>query len=208
MKYKLNLSPKLDVSAPAITGAQVGVPAPFPFVGWQPSTWPATPAQVDEKYVHALKRIFEESILGEIGNVISDAQKCNGDLQHRGHVIAISLMCALDALASYGYRGEKGAHIHGFIENHFPGDYQPHAADIYGFYRCSLVHSWNLFEAAICPGNERIDSTDGTLSFGLLNFFDALTFAAADFLEKLEIDANLQRNTLERYDQLRESAKS
>jgi hypothetical protein len=41
----------------------------------------------------AVKKIFEESILGEIANVVSDATKCNGYLQYRGHVVAISLMC-------------------------------------------------------------------------------------------------------------------
>jgi len=129
MKYKLNLSPKLDVSAPPITGAQVATPASPQFIARQPSTWPATPAQVDERFIYALKRIVEESILGEIGNVIADVQKCNGDLQHRGHVVAISLMCALDAISTYGYRGKRGTHIRDFIADHFPVDYQPHAAD-------------------------------------------------------------------------------
>lgn len=32
-------------------------------------------------------------MLGEIGSVIQDAKKSNGDLQHRGHVAAISQMC-------------------------------------------------------------------------------------------------------------------
>lgn len=208
MKYKLNLSPKLDLSAPPITGAQIGAaPQPPQFVAWQPSTWPATPPAVDERFVFTLKRIFEESILGEIANVISDATKCNGDLQHRGHVVAISLMCALDAIASYGYRGEKGVYLRDFIAAHFPGDYQPYAADIYGFYRCSLVHSWNLFEASLYPGHERISNVGGTLSFGLLNFFEALTMSAGDFLEKLATDGALQANTLDRYEQLRTSAK-
>jgi hypothetical protein len=208
MKYKLDLSPKLDLSAPPITGARIGAaPQPPIFFAWQPSTWPATPTAVDERFVFTLKRIFEESILGEIANVISDATKCNGDLQYRGHVVAISLMCALDAIASYGYRGEKGVHLRDFIASHFPADYQPYAAEIYGFYRCSLVHSWNLFEASIYPGNEQISNTGGALSFGLLNFFNALTAAAGDFLEKLETDVGLQANTLGRYERLRSSAK-
>lgn len=207
MKYKLNLSPKLDFSAPPITGAQVGVAQPSKFVSWQPSTWSPVPVAVTEDFVLTLKQIFEESILGELANVISDATKCNGDLEHRGHVVAIALMCALDAISTYGYRGKRGTHIRDFIANHFPPDYQKHSADIYGFYRCSLVHSWNLFEASISPGTEPISNVGGTLSFGLLNFFDALTFATADFLEHVEGDANLEHNTLERYKQLQESAK-
>src|SRR5436309_7254487 len=98
MKYKLNLSPKLYVSSAPITGAQVGTAPQTLFFAWQPSTWPAVPAIVDEKFIKTLKQIFEDSILGEIAHVISDAHKCNGDLQHRGHVVAISLMCALDAI--------------------------------------------------------------------------------------------------------------
>ena len=101
MKYKLDFSPKVDVSAPSVSGALVGAqPA---FVAWQPSTWPVAPASVNEDFICTLKRIFEESILGEISNVIDDALTANGDLQHRGHVVAISLMCALDAISSYGY---------------------------------------------------------------------------------------------------------
>jgi hypothetical protein len=207
MKYKLDLSAKLDVSAPSITGALVGTPAPPQFIAWQPSTWPATPNAVDEEFIYGLKRIFEDSILGEIANVISDAQKLNGDVQHRGHVVAIALMCALDAISAYGYRGKRGRHIRDFVANHFPADYQQHAAEIYGFDRCSLVHSWNLFEASLYPDREPIRMDGGTLSFGILHFFDALTSAAGDFLERLAVDADLQRNALERYDELLKSAK-
>jgi hypothetical protein len=207
MKYRLDLSPKVDVSAPSVTGAQVAAPTPRPSIAWQPSTWPAAPATVSEEFIQTLKRIFEESILSEINNVIADAQKSAHSLEHRGHVVAISLMCALDAIASYGYRGKRGGHIQDFIANHFPKDYQPYAADVYGFYRCSLVHSWNLFEAAIYPGREAIRKTGGTLSFGLLDFFEALVAATADFLERLQRDANLQGNTRQRYESLRKCAK-
>ncbi len=157
MKYKLDLSPKLDLSSPPVSGAPVGArTAPSPFIAWQPSTWPSAPSVVDERFILALKRIFEDSILSEIANVISDAEKCNGDLQHRGHVVAISLMCALDAISSYGYRGRRGEHIRKFISRHFPPPYQPFGIDIYKLYRNSLVHSWNLFKATIYPGREPI----------------------------------------------------
>jgi hypothetical protein len=63
MKYKLNFSPKVNVSAPPVTGAVVGPAAPA-FFAWQPSTWPVTPAAVDEPFIYVLKQIFEESILG------------------------------------------------------------------------------------------------------------------------------------------------
>lgn len=209
MKYKLDLSPKLDVSAPSITGARdVGKPQPPTFVAWQPSTWPAAPTALDEKFVFTLKRIFEESILGEIANVISDAQAQNGDLQHRGHVVAIALLCALDAISSYGYGARSGRQIPPFVRAHFPVPYRAHANALLKLYRHAMVHSWNLFEVSITPGNEEIANVGGTLSFGLLNFSEALTMAAGEFLERLGRNASLQKMTLDRYKQLRKTAKA
>jgi hypothetical protein len=209
MKYKLDLSPKLDISAPSITGApDVGKPQPAGFVAWQPSTWPAAPTAVDEKFVLTLKRIFEESILGEIANVISDAQAQNGDLQHRGHVVAIALLCALDAISSYGYGARSGRQIPQFVRAHFPVPYRPRADSLLTLYRHAVVHSWNLFEVSITPGNEQITKSGGILSFGLLDLFEALNLAAGEFLGRLELDASLQKKTLDRYKQLRKTAKA
>lgn len=174
------------------------------FLSWQPSTWPAAPKRVDSAFIAALRQIFDDSIVGEIGNVIHDVKQANGDLQHRGHVIGIALICALEAIASYGYRTQC---VKKFVEAHFPQDYQPHAADLYDLYRNSLVHSWNLFEAAILPGEERIEKSGGILSFGLLNFFQALQEAVEGFLRALSTDSSLQANTLNRYKQLRDSAR-
>jgi hypothetical protein len=120
------------------------------------------------------------------------------------------MMCALDTIAAYGYRGigpmDKGAYIAKFIENHFPADYQPHAETILTLYRHCLIHSWNLFEATLHPGNDKIQ-LNGTLSFGLLNFLSALEAGAGDFLTKLADDGRLQKNTLDRYKDLRGRAK-
>jgi hypothetical protein len=63
-------------------------------------------------------------MLNEIDNVIADA---GGDLQHRGHVVAIALLCALDASSSYGYGRKNGKQILPFVRTHFPGDNRPHA---------------------------------------------------------------------------------
>jgi len=204
MKYKLDFSVKVDVSSPPATGAVVAAESTSAFMAWQPSTWPDPPAAVDERFVLALKRIFEESILGEISNVVADVQKQDLELRHRGHVIALALMCALDAISSYGYRGR---HMADFIGTHFPSDYHPYRDQIYGLYRCSLVHKWNLFQASIYPDNTRIKTEGGTIAFGLLNFFEALAQGTADFLEHLAHDALLQKNTLKRYKELREAAK-
>lgn len=122
MKYRLDFSPKFDVSAPAVTGASdVGMLRALPFIAWQPSTWPVPPASVNEQFRDTLHRIFEESILAEINNVIADAHAQNGDLQHRGHVVAIALLCALDAISSYGYGARCGKQIPDFVREHFPG---------------------------------------------------------------------------------------
>jgi len=203
MKYKLTFSPKVNVSSPSITGAIVGASPPA-FFAWQPSTWPATPPAVDEAFIHSLKQIFEESILGEINNVIADVHRSNGSLQNRGHVVAIAMFSALDAIASYGYRGHL---VKKFIEAHFPPGYHPHATQIYDLYRNSMIHSWNLFEASIYPDDSPIRPEGTTLAFGLLNFFDALVGATGAFLEDLARDAALQGNTLRRYAELKRSAK-
>jgi len=208
MKYKLDFSQKLDVSAPSITGApDVGKPQPPTFVAWQPSTWPAAPAAVDQAFIENLNRIFEESILSEINNVISDANEVVGSLQHRGHVVAISLLCALDAISSYGYGARCGKQIPEFILAHFPSAYYPHANSLLYLYRHAMVHSWNLFEVSITPGNEGIAGSGGVISFGLLNLFQALVEATEDFLDKLTFDAALQQKTLARYGALITSAK-
>jgi hypothetical protein len=204
VRYKLDFSRKMNVLSPPASGAIVGAAAPQIFVAWQPSTWPPVPQAVDDRFVFTLKYIFEESILGEISNVIADVHHSNGDLQHRGHVVAIALMCALDAIASYGYRGH---HIADFVKAHFRADYHPHADQLYELYRCSLIHSWNLFEAAICPDATKIKVEGGSLVIGLLDLFECLVQATEDFMEKLAYTAALQKNTLERYEELRSTAR-
>jgi hypothetical protein len=114
MKYAIDLTEKLYVMAPAVSGAIVGQEQRF--VAWQPSTWPTAPMAVDENFIYVLKRIFEDSMLTELSNAIGDIHKSNGSLAGRGHVIAIAEMCALDAIASYGYRSH---HVSDFIRSTF-----------------------------------------------------------------------------------------
>jgi hypothetical protein len=209
MKYKLKLSsPQANLSAPSVSGAErVGVLPPKRFIAWQPSTWPDPPSGVDDKFIYTLKEIFEESILAEIKNVISDAEKCNNGLQHRGHVVAIALLCALDAISSYGYGARCGKQIPDFVLVHFPAEYRSHAPALLYLYRHAMVHSWNLFEVAISPGNEKIANVGGSLQLGLLNFFDALVVGVEDFMEQLQSKPELQQKTLERYTQLKNTAR-
>ena len=149
-------------------------------------------------------------MLDEIGNVIEDVRTRNVDLRHRGHVVAIALMCALDAIAAYGYRGKdgwrQGRHIENFVKKHFPKAYRPYARNICLLYRNCLIHSWNLFEASILPGRQAI-RMNTSLCFGLLNFFAALRYATRHYLRKLRTNAGLQTKTLERYRLLRQTAR-
>lgn len=206
MKYRSagHFSSAVPISASgAIIASQEMTP-------WQPSTWPEVPDQVDAEFVQVLETVFQQSILVEIKNVIEDAKARNGDLQNRGHVVAISMMCALDAISAFGYRGtakwKGGAHIKEFIRRHFSDEYKPYAKKICDLYRNSLVHSWNLFEVSIYPGDQPI-SSNGTLSFGLLHFQKALETATDGFLKALAKDKNLQMNTLKRYRFLRKTAR-
>jgi len=142
-------------------------------------------------------------MLDEIDNVIADAQKCNGDLQHRGHVVAIALLSALDAVSFYAYGRDA---IPAFVEAHFPPEYRPHAHRLLTLYRHIMVHRWNLFRAALLPGNDPIIEQNGVLCFGLLHFRDALRAAVEDFLQRLGSDTALQTRTLRAYSRLRRSA--
>ncbi len=204
MKYKLDLSQTMSLTAPPASGSAIATGTTF--YAWLPSTWPSAPTSIDAKFINTLKRIFEDSILSEINNVILDADKVAGGLEHRGHVVAIALLCALDAISSYGYGRRNGKQIPNFVVDHFPASFQPYASRLRELYRNTMVHGWNLFEASISPGREPI-TNNGTLSFGLLTFFDALVYGTQDFLEKLEYRTDLQKNSLKRYLELRGSAK-
>lgn len=175
------------------------------FIPWQPSTWPEPPAAYDENFRGALEQIFEETILEEIANVISDAHKANGNLTHRGHVVALALLCAVDSIGSYASpHGDRvGTRYKKFITAFFPDNYKPFAGKIYELHRNSLVHNWNLFEGTMLPGNEPVTKTKHSLSFGLLDFFDALNHAVHNFLSELPKRPDLQQNCLARYAALR-----
>jgi hypothetical protein len=121
--------------------------------------------------------------------------------------VGLALMCALEAVSAYGYRDRSKTYMADFIANHFPQKYRQHSQRFYILYRVSLVHNWNLFEATLLPGNENVADSNGTLSFGLLNFFGALQSAVRDFLCQLKTDEELQKSALKRYRALRKTAR-
>lgn len=141
----------------------------------------------------------------KIDNVIGDASE---RLEHRGHVVAIALLCALDAISSYGYGAQNGRQIPDFVRNHFPSEYKNYGGKLLKLYRHAMVHSWNLFQASILPGNEAVTFKGNTLCFGLLNLRTALWQAVEDFLTKLAASEKLQKKTLSRYRSLARSARS
>jgi hypothetical protein len=168
-----------------------------------------------------LEAIFRKTMLDELCNVIDDALAHHGSLLHRGHVIALTLLCAVDTLSSYGYsragvvacatcgRGDgTRPRFKRFIEEHFPDDYRMFADELYTLYRNSTVHSWHLFKVSILPGKEAIAKENGSVCFGLINFFAALKVAANDFFAKLRSEQALQESALKRYSQLRASARA
>ena len=190
---------------------------PAQFIPWQPSTWPNSPVAFDNNFAQALEEIIHETILNEIGNVISDAQQTTGSLEHRGHVVALAMLCAVDTISSYAFPRTRvhcrvcglgdgvGPRYQKFIVTFFPEDYQPFAKDLYDLHRNSMVHSWNLFKAGICPGNEKINKIGGVFLFGLLNFFNALNISVQNFLLTLPEDLSLQQASLTRYKELKDS---
>ena len=130
------------------------------FAPWLPSTWPEAPAWNDG-VEHAVSLILRDTLVGEIGNVIQDAMSCHGDLTFRGHVVAMAMSCAIDALSSYAYRSagvaacpscERGDRVgpryERFIDRHFLPEYRGHAHAIYASYRNSSVHSLESVQSA------------------------------------------------------------
>jgi hypothetical protein len=204
MRYQLDFTIKSGTFSPSVTGANVSATGQQVFTAWQPSTWPSAPAGSPDQFAELLKGIFEESILGEVRNVIDDIRKSNGTLANRGHVVAIALMCALDAISSYGYRGKRSGK---FITDNFPAAYHPYADQIYELFRLSLIHSWNLFEASIYADDSPIRTDGATIAFGLLNFFDALVQGTENFLTSLLTNDQLLTNSIHRYEELRATAR-
>lgn len=192
---------------------------PVGFAPWQPSTWPEPPIEWTPELADLLEAIFTETMLNELDNVIDDVLAHHGSLLHRGHVIALSLLCAVDTLSSYGYvragaatcaacgrQDKTGPRFKRFIEEHFPAEYREFAQELYTLYRNSTVHSWHLFKVSILPGEDPIERDNGTIRFGLLSFFAAMKVAANDFFAKLRSEPTLQESALKRYSQLRASA--
>jgi hypothetical protein len=211
---------KYEDSKPNKNKIDNGLSVEKTFITWQPSTWPES----GENFlllIPYIELIFKETILYEIGNVISDAKGINGNINHRGHVIALALFCAVDTISSYSYnkiegnicdkckKPEKiGPRYMKYIEEFFPECYKPYSSELYGFYRNASVHSWNFFKVGIYPNSEPIKRENNSISFGLLNFYDALGLSVNNFIDKLKLDIKLQKSCRSRYEELRSSAVS
>lgn len=190
------------------------------FMPWQPSTWPKAPDEFNDDFHETISEIFRITIIGEIANVIEDAEKASGSLEHRGHVIAIAQLCAIDVISSYAFFDLSSAECSKchrkdskinkyiqYIEIFFPKNYQQFSRDIYQLYRNSMIHSWGLFEVGILPDESPVIMNDEILSYGLLSFQEDLKKSIESFLIKLSSDTNYQKNVLARYNQLLKEAK-
>ncbi len=186
------------------------------FYAWQPSTWPDPPQSFNENFRTTLRTIFKDSLLDEIEHVITDAPT----LEHRGHVIALSIFCAIDTVSSYALRDlsrdmcvscrrtdSVGPRYKKYIGEFFPPEYQPFADRLYHLYRNSITHSWNLFEAAMLPGNEPITEINGTIVLGLRHFFAAFKISVDTFHERIAADHALQTASMHRYRELKQTAR-
>jgi hypothetical protein len=189
------------------------------FIPWQPSTWPEPATAYNEKFKKDLGAIIKISIIGEIENVMQDAIDAQGSFEHRGHVIALSMLCSIDAISAYAYKdisqeacemcGKGDSVAPGFkkyIQSFFPENYKKYSNQIYKFYRCAVVHEWNLSEVAILPGPETITDVGGSISFGLQDFFKALNGSVDNFLKELETDGGIQTSSIKRYSDIRNKA--
>lgn len=191
----------------------VSVDSTSQFTPSQPSTWPAPPATFDNDFLRIFSTIVDETITKEFENVLSDIRNCSREgLKHRGHVIAVALLCAIDAVATYGYddasikNGRVKMRYTNFITNHFPADYRQYAEKIYLQYRNASAHGWHFLEVSITPDNTPLQDSNGHLSVGLLNLFQALKTGINDFVSTLNQNPNLQSKTIIRYTQQRDRA--
>jgi hypothetical protein len=80
-----------NVTVPSVTGAQV---PSNDFMPWQPSTWPPAPPQFNAELHGTLTRIFQETMVDELHNVVDDIKRANLESQYpmvkRGHVVAVA----------------------------------------------------------------------------------------------------------------------
>ena len=174
------------------------------FKAWQPSTWPIPPTKYDNEFNQTMRIIFEDSLLSEIKNVVNDAPT----LEHRGHVIALSILCAIDAVSSYAFKSDKvGLRYKAYIKQFFPVEYKPYATEIYQLYRNSITHSWNLFQVGMLPDNTPIQKVNGNIILGLYHLLNALEISIYSFLDELQTNNSLQKATLYRYTKLKQKAK-
>lgn len=195
------------------------------FLAWQPNTWPVAPAVYDDGFAITLKRIFQESMIDEIANVINSVPVSDTDsvptVVHKGHVIALAILCGIDTLSSYAYKFQTQNHCitcghkyperiasqyKKYIETFFPVDYRPFANEIYKLYRCPITHSWNLFGATMSLGNRTIQMGTNGIILGLNNFFVAFETSMNNFIEVMRADRDIQRVALHRYEELRTTA--
>jgi hypothetical protein len=209
MRLRKRIVVPSTTSSISASGAYV-VPDQLGTFAWLPSTWPSPPSVPDEAFIELLAAIFQTGMLDEIGNVIEDAFVRNGNLEHRGHVIAISMMCALDSLSRFASVEEgQRARVTSFVRNFFPFEFSSFADNINTGSRNGLVHEWFMTEVAFLPDDEPITvEANVTVSMGLLTFKNGLERSVVSFVGSLRTSDDFRQFALDRYTKLQSTART
>lgn len=154
-----------------------------------------------------IKKIYLDGVCSEIYRVMSNPHDGKKDCGGIGHIVLISICCAIDSISAYrlpdasfcddtrkflgcsGYpRDFSSYRFQHFIKNYFDSQYNEVAAKIYKAFRCSSVHGWNLHSSSI-SGKKNDDmhlNVHGELiHLSLYDFFDDFQKAVTKYISDL-----------------------
>lgn len=202
---------RASTSAPAASGAIVGISSQQAYEPRLPSTWPPVTNPPDIPFVDILERLFKEGMLIELENVCSDILARGGaGLQGRGHVIGVAMMSALDSLSQFAYPAERQhIRIPQYVQDYFPPDFHVIRDELNSGYRNGLIHEWFMRQVAFLPGNEPISiQANGSPVLGLLTFKSGLAHSVASFLGVLRSSQERRIQAARRYHTLQTQTRS
>jgi len=167
-------------------------------------TWPSITELENESndiVAEFIEKIFRHGVFKEIDRIMTcnNFPKCGGI----GHIVLISICCAIDSLSAYASGGGKvGNRFTNFIAKYFPNKYSGKEEKIYKAFRCDSVHGWNLQNSTI-SGNAKdpkhLSEPSGIIYISLYDFFNDLIKAFNNYLSDLKKDDDICNNLLKRY---------
>jgi hypothetical protein len=208
MKTRDDINPPTSAVAWSVSGAMVPIRG-SELKPWLPSTWPNVSQQSDSDFLTNLSGIFRHGMLDELNNVFRDVTHANGSLEHRGHVLGVSMFCCLDAVSAFTDTTVPHAErVARFVTNYFPREFYAFANDIGPLYRNSLIHSCFLFEVAFTPDDEPIERDQNHIvTVGLRTFLKGLETAVDLFLDDIRSNRAKLQIARNRYDGLQKTAR-